>query len=71
MFTSTASTLVRVFVGRGRICADIGPVPVESQSPPANVLYEVADFTQGTRYEDASIDMVQARQIILGVRSVC
>jgi hypothetical protein len=71
MFASTASTLVRVFAGRGRICADIGPVPVESESPPTNVLYEVADFTQDTRYEDASIDMVQARQIILGVRSLC
>jgi hypothetical protein len=48
--------------------ADISPAPVVAQYMPNNVHFENTDFTRGMRYATASIDMVHARQIILGVR---
>jgi hypothetical protein len=58
-----------VYVGlEGLVSANMGSVPVPTLHPPANVHYEIADFTQGLCYEDASIDMVHTRQIIMGVR---
>jgi SAM-dependent methyltransferase len=59
----------RTLWGAREISNDIGQVPVVADTP-ANLHYEVADFTQGMHYEAASIDIVQARQIIMGVRSL-
>ncbi|KAH9915971.1 S-adenosyl-L-methionine-dependent methyltransferase [Epithele typhae] len=43
-------------------------VPIATRYPPANVMFEIHDITQRSRYATASIDLVHARSVTLAVR---
>jgi hypothetical protein len=49
-------------------CANPRIVPIQTRYPPENVLFEIADVTEGLSCADASVDVVHARMACLSVR---
>lgn len=45
-------------------------VPIQTRYPPENVLFEIADVTEGLCFADASVDVVHARMACLNARAV-
>jgi hypothetical protein len=46
-------------------------VPIQTRYPPENVIFEIADVTEGLSCVHASVDVVHARMACFGVRHFC
>ncbi|KAN0125366.1 S-adenosyl-L-methionine-dependent methyltransferase [Lactarius tabidus] len=48
----------------------VDSVPIQTRYPPNNVLFEIADVTEGLNFKDASVDVVHARMTCLSADTV-